>query len=138
MLLAAFLTAALTGCAPSGSRKACDVEVLEPMVSLDDASLIDGLALAICDHPPAEHVMHVTVEWYRDGQWTAVPGIYGRDYTECRDIPTPGSSVPCSHLIACIDGTYRTSVSILGSGVSGPFSFAPPEKPQAAITCPRL
>lgn len=140
LLFAALLVAALAGCVPGqpSPTKACDVEVLEPMISLDDPSLIIGQALAVCDVPPTEHVMQVSVEWVQGDQWLEVPGINARPYTECTDIPTPGVGVPCAHVVPCIDGHYRTAVVIFGSGPSGPFSFLPPERPDAVIKCPRL
>ncbi len=100
---------------------------------------IVGGAVSDCDEEPIAHYLQVAVEKETaSGQWLPVPNVQAlTDFTECSEVPSPGHPVGCDHIVACVDGHYRTVVTVLyqdARGVNHPPVRAP-TTPDAHVTC---
>lgn len=120
-----------------GIAQACDIEVLEPVIPPDSPEAIESSTLSVCDKAPESHIVTIYIEEeLPGGVWSEVESVDGNLYTECTDIPGPGNNQLCSRWVPCLDGHYRTRVTVAGELLGQPFGFSPPETPDSWIRCP--
>jgi hypothetical protein len=120
-----------------GPVKACDIELIEPVISPDHPGFIEAITRAECDHAPDTHIVHLYIEEeLTPGLWNPVESPDHNIYTECTEVPTPGHDAQCVRLIECFDGHYRTTASVTGEGQGQPFAYQPSVFPDSQIRCP--
>ena len=125
-------------CEQAPPAKACDTFPQKPAVDRGGkVAFITASTKSTCDKPPISHVVHVSLEEYRNGHWVqAVRGGSPVRNATCREIPPGGGkTVTCTYVYhECRPGRWRTKVLVTGTSHARlDFSFEPPEKPETVI-----
>lgn len=140
----ALVTLTAAACQPAkpadsnGGVPACDTRLKAPEVAPDGPEWIQALSTSVCDHPPATHHVHLSIEEEVPGTgiWSQVESTDTNLYTECAAVPAPGHDAVCVRVVGCFDGHYRTTATVLYSATDGNLhTFSVPEKPDRVIHC---
>lgn len=142
----------LLGCAESpgsdgngdGVRQVCDIQPQAPEVEvLGKRGVVVATAVAFCDEPPNTHKIMLMLEHKSGSRWVQISASAVEHMGTCEDIPRPGREVKCQwRVFDCEPGLWRTKVHVSGEGPFGengltkPFYFEAPEKPEATLKCP--
>lgn len=121
-LAAVILTAATASSCdiqPQGSTpgKTCGTEIHEPIISPDHPDSIEAITHSQCDHPPLSHRLSLYIEEQLPGDlWSEVESMDLNNFTACDEIPGPGHDTGCTRLVPCLDGTYKATYIVYGTG----------------------
>lgn len=120
-VLAVVLAAGAEECESGAARKVCNVY---PRVEIE-GGLVVGTATAVCDVAPEEHSFELELQYAGPEGSPEGPEWETENRKKSNEIPRPGRDVIVTVRHMCLDGPWRSYVSIVGVGPDGePFTFS--------------